>query len=117
MKELIITIQRRGFLGETSFVTVVADGALAEVNLDFTSEDVSSQGRAFFAITLKIPRIPTEHVRPKDSTDFKLTTEAIYSIETLSYLEIIAKTSFSIMTKMLNPGFERERSVEEVERW
>ena len=42
-KELIITIQRRGFLGETSFVTVEADGALAEVSLDFTSEDVSSR--------------------------------------------------------------------------
>jgi len=42
-KELIITVKRRGFLGETSFVTVQAKNSLAEAELDFTSEDVSSR--------------------------------------------------------------------------
>ena len=40
-KELIITITRRGFLGETSFVTVEPKDSLAEAGLDFTSQGVS----------------------------------------------------------------------------
>lgn len=42
-KELIITIKRRGFLGETSFVTVQPKDSLAEAELDFTSQGVSSR--------------------------------------------------------------------------
>ena len=42
-KELIISIQRRGFLGETSFVTVEAQGSLAEIDIDFTSQGISSR--------------------------------------------------------------------------
>ena len=48
-----------------------------------------------FTITSKESRIPTEHTEPKDSLDSKLQIQYACSIEILSVLKVITKTSFS----------------------
>ena len=54
-----------------------------------------------FAIALKISRIPTENIEPKDSLCSKLQIKSICSIGILSILEVIVK--------MLNPDLAHQR--------
>ena len=63
-----------------------------------------------FAITSKVSRFLTEHIKPKDSSGDKLQIQSIWSIGVFSILEVIA-----VFRKSQNdqPWFGRKKSIQE----
>ena len=113
---MVITIQRRGFLGETSFVTVEASGSLAEDNVDFTSEGISSrqvqinpgQSEAVWKVKILNDDIYEE------SEDFYVTLNdpvmSVFEAPTRATIEIVDPDDQS-MVMIPEPNYETVESI------